>query len=138
MVFDLPLAEIVPLAQRLVDGEDQSEENTEADGPSLVAGCALVAAPHQATPRFENLDDPFSLDLEEGQLDLPLHTTRGRSWRVMCAEMVLDPMEGFFIKDEASFEYRAGDVNFQGLPKKFNLVALSQSLGGSRDRGRTS
>lgn len=90
MVCNSGLAEKISLTQSLVDSEDQSEEHTEAYRPFLVAGCAFVAGPHQATPCLENLHDPLSLNFEECEFDLPLDASRGRSWRIFHVEIVLD------------------------------------------------
>lgn len=124
-VCDPGFAEDIAKTQSLVDGEDEREEYAEAHGPLLIAACAFVAGPHHVSPRFENLHDTLSLDLEEREFDLPLYATCGRPFGKLLVETALYHDHGIFVEDEASFEDRGGYVDLKGLPKKF---ALEQSL----------
>ena len=125
MVFNSTFAEIISLAQGLVDDEYQSEEHTEAYRPFLIAGCVFVARPHHTTPGLENLYDALSLDFEECKFDLSLDTSSSRPLRVLCIEIFLYFIYGFVVEDEASFEDRRGNVNFERLSEEF---ALEQSV----------
>lgn len=122
MVFNSVLAEIISLAQGLVDNEDQREEDAEAHRPFLMATCVFIAGPHHATPSLKDLHDALALDFEEGELDLSLYTSCCRARGEGLAEIVLYHVFGFFIEDEASFEDCGGYVDFEGLSEEFTLL----------------
>ena len=133
-VCNTVFAEVPCCTHYLVRDEDQHQKDGEGCGPFGVFAGGRIRRPHLDAPVLEYFPDAPFLQLEHGEFDLSLCTSRSGSFRVFLEELLLDLAEGFFVKGQASFENYGGDMRLDAFAEQLRLnVVSSDALSDGRD-----